>query len=1008
MKKKALFLYILIVCLQMQAHAGMLVSDTLFLSKEKQDSVILSKDLFLKEAVVTALNIKRSQRSLGYAATTVKKEQLTEGHTSDIMSGLAGKIAGVSISSSADDPGSSVSVIIRGFNSLSGNNQPLYVIDGVPLQNLLVKTNPADGQLLDFGNGVNAINPDDIEELTVLKGAAATALYGGRAANGVVMITTKKGKTNKGLPHIEYNGGLQLARVNKLPDFQNEFGIGWGGVYSGIENGSWGPSLDGTVREWGQPYQGIQQKKAYVAIPDNVRDFFETGINYNNSISLSGATEKNDYFISFAQISEDGIFPTDADTYDKYNFSLRGSHKEGAFTLSTSLNYAYEKNEKVAGSFNDYYTVMNALYQTPRDISITGFKDLNNPFNTPGYYFTPYGVTNPYYILRKFKNEYDADRFFGKVELSYNFLQYFNFSYRIGLDLAVSRSSYGSPNMAELYAGTANSDFLESVTGNYMETMMRSHEIDQSFLINFNKSLADIRLYALAGLNLNDRRYRFMKSGITSLDIPEWFNLQNTGGTPLVEGILERRRLNGLFGMAELEWRERAYLTLTARNDWSSTLPCENRSFFYPGVTGAIIFSEWFHPGWRKVIPFAKLRLAWGKTGKDASPYLINPYYHQASAGVGNGEVRFPLNGVNAFSWGDRLGSSRLQPEMTREYEFGLNMIFFENRFSFDFTYYNRMSDKQIYTIEMDPASGYTSRTTNLGEISNKGIELSVHVMPIKKKHFSWDLGWNFTKNSNRVVSLPSELGNEVQLGSYSVGSTVMYAIVGQPIGTYKTTVPLRDPQGNIVVRESNGRPLPGATPEIVGNINPDYEMGFSTVLRYKRFTLNASLDIRHGGLIYSETAKTLLFNGNGVETTYNGRNPFVIPNSVNPVYGDDGMTITGYKPNTTMVPADEIGDFWADGGFELDRAMLVSRSYVKLRTLAITYDLPAKWFRRTPFKTIRLSVFGNNLFVWTPNSNHYIDPEVATDGNDLDGRFGELTASPNTRRFGFNITLKL
>ena len=357
--------------------------------------VVLKSDAeVLDEVVVTAMGIKRSEKALGYSATSVNSERITETRTSDIMSSLSGKIAGVQISNTSSDPGASNSVIIRGVSSLSGSNQPLYVVDGVPLNNSAVYSTDGLNSGYDFGNGANAVNPDDVESMTILKGAAATALYGSRAASGVVMITTKTGKKNKGLG-IEYNGGLQWSTILRLPEFQNEFGMGWNGDHTELENGSWGPRFDGSMQLWGNKYENSQKLKPYSPIKNNIKDFFDAGFRYNNSVSFNGATDKSEYYVSFSQISDDGMIPTDADSYDKYTFSARGSHKVKALTFSSSLNYSYQKNK--FATTGQGLTMLNSLYQTPRDVSIISLQDQNDIFNSPGYFYTPYGVMNPYY-----------------------------------------------------------------------------------------------------------------------------------------------------------------------------------------------------------------------------------------------------------------------------------------------------------------------------------------------------------------------------------------------------------------------------------------------------------------------------------------------------------------------------------------------------------------------------------------------------------------------------------
>ena len=391
----------------------------------------------LDEVVVTAMGIKRSAKALGYSATAVDGDEIAAARTADVMSSLQGKVAGVQITSAAGDPGSSNSVIIRGISSLSGANQPLYVVDGVPMNNSAVYSGDGLNSGYDFGNGANAVNPDDVESMTILKGAAATALYGSRAANGVILITTKSGKKQAKGFGIEYNGGLQWEQVMRLPQMQNDFGMGWNGDKTDDENGSWGPRFDGSTLKYGTVYNNSQQIKSYLPIKNNMKDFFDTGFRYSNSVSFNGATEKSDYFVSFSQLKDDGIIPTNADSYRKYTFSARGSHKINNLTFSSSVNYAYQKNNFVQTG-QGFENMYNAIMQTPRDISIAELKDLSNPFNTPGYYYTPYSVMNPYYILNNHLNENESERFYGKFQVDYDFLKWFKLSYRLGFDTSTS------------------------------------------------------------------------------------------------------------------------------------------------------------------------------------------------------------------------------------------------------------------------------------------------------------------------------------------------------------------------------------------------------------------------------------------------------------------------------------------------------------------------------------------------------------------------------------------
>ena len=963
----------------------------------------------LDEVVVTAMGIKREAKALGVSATPIKGDIIAQARTNDIMSSLAGKVAGVQIAETSSDPGTSKSVIIRGVSSLSGSNQPLYVVDGVPLNNSSTYSSDGLNSGYDFGNGASAVNPNDVESMTILKGAAATALYGSRAGAGVILITTKKGsKQNRGVG-IEYNGGLQWESVMRLPQMQNQFGMGWYGDHTEIENGSWGPAFDGSMQLYGWIYNNSQNWKSYLPIKNNVKDFFSTGFRYNNSISFNGATDKSTYFVSLSQINDNGIIPEDADTYTKYTVSARGSHREGNFTFSTSLNYAFQRNHFVTTG-QKTGSMYNSIMQTPHDISIVEMKDLDNPFNTPGYYYTPYGVTNPYYIINNYQNEYEQERFYGNLQLDYNFLKYFTATYRFGLDTNTGHHNFGSPNMSALFKDTPNwADALGTLTGEVSQSITRRREIDQNFMLTYDQQiLEDWHVNAQLGFNGNERSYKYLGSTVTNLTIPMWYNLGNSAEIPSTSQSEWKRRYLAVFGSAEFAWRNMVYLTLQGRNDWSSTLPENNRSYFYPGVSLSFLFSELLKPEQRNIITFGKFRVAWGRTGNDAGVYMTNSVFAQAAAatsGFGNGSA-FPFTkvGVNAYSLGNVLGSKDLSPEMTTEFEVGLNMAFLQNRISFDAAYYDRNTDKQIFSLNMDPATGYTAQNMNLGKIRNRGVELLVSLTPVKIGDFQWDITWNYTKNWSKVIKLPEELGGIATIYGLS-GGTSLYAIEGEPLGVFKAYVPMMTDDGKIIC-DNKGQPITNPEQQIVGSMNYKYLMGFGTTLSYKGVSLTANLDVRHGGMLYSRTKDITYFTGNAIQTAFNSRNPFIVPNSVQQIGTDDNGNPV-YGENET--PLDETGIFtyWDAGGSDLDRAFLVDKSYVKLRNVILSWQMPTKWFAKCFITGVNLSFFGNNLFLWTPKSNTFIDPETSTFGNDLEGNYGEFSANPSSRKFGFNVQVK-
>ena len=1003
-------------------------------------SVYLRESALLDEVVVTAMGLKRSAKALGYSATAVNGDEISAGRTADIMSSLQGKVAGVNISSSAGDPGSSNSVIIRGFSSLGGNNQPLYVIDGVPMNNSAIYSDDGLNSGYDFGNGANAVNPDDVENMTILKGAAATALYGSRAANGVILITTKSGQKQKKGLGIEYNGGLQWEKVMRLPQMQNEFGMGWNGDKTDDENGSWGPRFDGSTLKYGTVYNNSQQIKSYVPIENNMKDFFDTGFRFSNSVSFNGATDKSDYFVSFSHMKDDGIIPTEADSYKKYTFSARGSHKEGNLTFSTAVNYAYQKNNFVQTG-QGFENMYNSIMQTPRDISIAELKDLTNPFNTPGYYYTPYSVMNPYYILQNHLNENEAERFYGKFQLDYDFLKFFKFTYRLGFDTSTNHHSKGMPNYGALFPDTPNWESeLSSETGYASKRTTRRREINHDIMLTFDMPISDFNINAVAGFNGNERQLSYLDSKVTNLTVPTYFNVSNSAEIPTTKQYEWKRRYYGIYAQAELAWRNQAYLTLTARNDWSSTLPKENRSFFYPGVTASYIFSELTKEKapW---LTFGKVRLAWGKTGNDADVYMTNPYYTQGLFNTsGWGETKFPYQktGTNAYTLGNVLGSATLSPEMTTEIELGVQLAFLQNRISLDATYYNRNSDKQIVQLSTDAASGYTAQNVNLGKIRNRGIELLVTVVPVRLKDFEWSLTWNYTKNKNKVIELPEEMNGRATINGLG-GGVGLYAIEGEEMGVFEAYVPKTVPEGientkftydpslvGKIAVDSKGLPQNSDKMVKIGTMNHDYMMGFSNSFRYKDFTLSFDIDVRQGGLMFSRTQNITYFTGNAMQTTYNDRNPFVVPNSVmvigthmENVYEKNGalkkddkgnvvqMTVNDYGENNIALYGTTLYNFWDNGAWGMESTQLIDKSYVKLRQVVFAWDLPKKWLAKTFLTGVRLSVYGNNLLMWTPASNTFIDPESSSFGNDLDGAFGEYSSNPSSRKFGFNVNVK-
>ncbi len=541
----------------------------------------------------------------------------------------------------------------------------------------------------------------------------------------------------------------------------------------------------------------------------------------------------------------------------------------------------------------------------------------------------------------------------------------------------------------------------------------RSHELNHDFLANYARKFLDNRLdlNVNLGVNMNERYFTNMSGEADNLTFATGFwRLNNGSDWVTLSESMSKRRLVGLFGDVTLGWDDMIYLNLTARNDWSSTLPIDANSFFYPGATLSWIFTKLIPEN--KVLSFGKLRLAYGMTGNDADPYQTAASFRQAVAnGYYGGYIQFPMNGANSFQSSNTLGSSTLKPEMTSEFEVGMNLQFFSGRLGVDASYYNRTTKDQIFTLPVDPSTGYSYMVTNFGKVRNNGVELLLTTVPVRTRDFRWELDFNFAKNKNKVLSLPESLeGGRVDIYDFQTGSTsvFMYAEEGKPMGEFYTYLPEYTSDGKIVV-DSNGYPILSTDIQDTGkNMNNDWTGGVTTAFTYKDFTLSAALDIRKGGYMFSRTKDLMQFTGNGVITTYNNRRPFVIPNSV--VSNGDGT----YSENTTPI-------IQTDGSFQKyfqnygygygGESYLLDRSFVKLRNISLTWNVPREWVSAISLSSIALTVFCNNVFTWTAKDNYYIDPETTTISQasygDLGTQFGEMYSNPSCRIFGCNLSIK-
>ena len=1017
------------------SFVGMTTQEISVASRQIIDVAMGASATELEEVVVTALGMTRSERSLGYGASTIKATELVAGRSADAMTGLIGKVPGISISS-AGATGTSQKVIVRGFSSLTGSNQPLYVIDGMPFYNNT--SGRADmNNAIDFGNQANDVNPENIESITILKGASATALYGSRAANGVVMITTKSGKQNERVK-VTYDLTVMGSNVLRVPQVQNTFGQGWYYDFDGfaglegigylstwadVEQGSWGPKLDGRYQEWNVgPYynydpsdpQYRKPREGYFSYKKNsIRDFYENGLEMSNTITVSGGGNNTGFFASYSNFRSNGVLPSNMDMYKRNTFTFRGNTKmlNDRASINYSINYARkDKTDAMAGQGGNGSTIYGDILQNPVNLNITDFKDLSDEFgyNTPDNFYTPYSM-NPYWVVAHNKATYQDDRVWGNVELNMNIIKGLKAIGRISGDFTTSDMKFMNDkwmvddnSWSAYFGGT-------SELGWYKQSMNRWNQIDAQVLLNADYKLGDFSINAMAGWNVNQRTANEVSGEFDGLNEPGWFNFNNYISDAPTDSYFSQRRLIGILAQGDIGYKNFAFLTLSARNDWSSTLPQNGNSFFYWGANLSLIMTDMIPALKNEVLNFLKLRAAYGQTGNDAGTYLTgSPYYVKSNMAVSFATVAYPISNTPGYNISTRIPSNDLKPEITTEAEFGIDLRFLQNRLSLDFSYYDRNTVNQIMSLTLAPEAGFASRTANVGKIGNKGIELLVGVVPIRTKDFSWNMNYTFSKNRSKIKEL-WEGSSEYNL--YTVGGGIGFvAKVGEPLGVYTfdsfVQVKEGEHQGKYVVSADGYLQTDSNSKQILGTSENDFVMGLSNQFRYKNWSLGFTFDWRKGGLMYSSQKSIQYFVGTAPETATNNRNSFILPNSVRQI-GTDANNKPIYAENNIPVDMSRGGmnNYYYESynPSRYPANYMIDRSYIKLRELNLTYSFPKEWFPSF-ISGLELSLVGRNLFLWTPKGQNVIDPDVTNYGNDLTSQFGEFYAAPSTRVFGASL----
>jgi len=951
---------------------------------------VLESDLIgLEEVVVTALGITRQKKAIGYAVQEVAGEELTKAREANVVNSLSGKVAGVNITSSSGAVGASSRVELRGASSITGDSQPLYVIDGIPMDNSNYST-AYDGGGFDTPNGISDVNPDDIESVSVLKGPTAAALYGLRAANGVIVITTKKGKIGKKEIGISFNSTTSFERPLVIPSFQNSYGQGpnkdffyWTdgtNDHGGVDE-SWGPPLDRGLNftQWNS-YTVDGAPLPWISQPDNVKDFYDTGVTLNNNLSFTGGTDKLGYRLSMGYMDQTGIIPNS--NIQKYNINGNAN-----YNFTEKLNVAFNVNYSKTTSDQlptVGYTDENPIQQTiwsGRNVDFKALKDWRNlPLADPN---TPAAGTpinwntqfqnNPYWVLDNNKNGLDKDRIIGGLNLSYQLLSSLRISAKTSID------QYSQLTTEKKAIGTNSFP-----NGYYRENARRYLESNSEVLLTFSKSLtSDIDVDLNFGGNTMYRHYTRLTGVAPQLELPNLYTLSNVkaGVTTTLNNNRTEEKINSIYGFGTIAYKNALFLEFTGRNDWASVLPVDGNSFFYPSVTMSALITDLFKIS-SPVLSYAKVRGGWSKVGGTG---ILGPYQlEQTYAYRDNkwGSVALMYNP-------DLLSNPKIKPESKTSMEAGLELRLFNNKIRFDATYYNMKSSDLIVDVEISAASGYVYAKNNVGEMTNKGYEIMLGLTPVDANGLVVDVDFNFYKNYNKVTSLGG-LESLILGGQWNVD---VQAREGQPYGVIFGPGYLKDDDGNIIHKD--GLTLVDPDYRILGNYQPDWRGGISLRASYKGFSLNTTLDGKFGGDVYSMTTTWGRYAG-VLEETLLGRETGLVGVGVK----DSGDGV--YVPNDVVVSAKRYNQIAFDNA--VAEGSVFDASYVKWRELIFSYNLPAKWLDTTPIKKATLSFVGRNLAILYKNAPH-IDPETAfsSENNYLGMEFGQI---PSTRSLGFNVNL--
>jgi len=933
-------------------------------------NVTLEEGVSLSEMVVTALGISREKKSLTYASQTIQGGQLTQVRDANFVNTLQGKVAGLVVTNASSGVGGATRVNLRGNRSIQSSNNALFVVDGVPVDN------STPGQVgNDFGgyngsDGVANINPDDIESINVLKGAAASVLYGSRAANGVILITTKKGSA--GAISVDVNSGAQFDTPLTLPNLQNEYGQGIGGVFGARASASWGPKMNNQpLTDWTGKSQNM------VPQPNNVSGFFQIGTSFNNSVGIKGGSEKVQSYFSFTNNQVSGIVP--GNTLDRNTINLRiSANLSKKFSTDAKVTYVNQMLNNKLRSGEESSEVMN-LYKTPRSIRNKDMQNYQSEAGVPTYWTSSSVYMNPYWTINRTSADEERTRTTSLVSATYRINDDMKILARVSLDQYTDRGEntfYDNTLLFAWLGGTFQKYFRQVKERNSELLLIGNKKLNSKVKLSYTFGIADVA-----------RQSDFTQTSANGLLVPNKFDLGFARNLAVGTGFVERD-LKSVFGSVQVSLNDYLYFDVTARNDWSSTLPAPH-SYFYPSLGLIAVLSDIVElPNF---INFAKLRGSYTRVGNDAAPYLLTQTYSFSQGGTGGFINR---DGTQAI--GD------LQPELTTSLEFGFDGRFFDNRLGLDVTFYKTNSVNQLLSLPLAPASGFSNQYINAGNIENAGVELTLTGSPIKKNDFTWDVTLNYARNVNSIVSLHPDIKQTLLSSGYGRTAGVLVK-EGGAYGDLYTEGWARTPSGQFIM-DGAGKPVVSSSQEFLGNFNPKFTLGLNNAFSFGKISLNVLVDARIGGVMTSGSDASLAFDGSSAYTTAYREGGWVIP----------GVTLSNneYIPNATPVNAETFWTTVSNGRYSWGQVFTYDATNVRIREAAVGYDfnINSKYVKKA-----KLSIVARNLFFLAkgnaivdipgiPTRKMWFDPDVNLGAGNYQGvEYGTL---PSARSIGLNLSL--